>query len=52
LPTEKHREYICGKMSATGSEALSLEFADTDAAENEGIREVIVGPKKKVSSSG
>jgi len=51
LPTEKHREYTCGNVRATVSEALSLKLAET-GAEREGIRDVSVGPKKKDSSSG
>jgi hypothetical protein len=49
LPTERHREYTCGNVRPTVSEAF--ELAET-GAEREGIREVSVGPKKKLSSSG
>jgi len=51
LPTERHRKCICGNVRVTVSGALSLELSET-GAESEGIREVSVGPKKKVSSSG
>src|SRR6266436_7419488 len=51
LPTERHREYTCGNVRATVSEAFSFELAEAGAG-GEGIREVSVGPKKKASSSG
>jgi hypothetical protein len=47
LPTERHREYSCGNVRVAVSEALF-----ENGAADEGIREVSVGPKKNVSSSG
>jgi hypothetical protein len=51
LPIERHREYSCGNVRVTVSEALFPESTESGAADG-GIREVSVGPKKKDSSSG